>query len=345
MGIANFTFDLPDELIALRPVKPRRSARLLISDKFTIRDMIVADLPRILKPGDRLVINDTKVIPAHLHGIRHRDGIAGVAVSINLDRPISSDIWLALARPARRIRVGDVITFGVCLTAIVQERSGEFLTLKFTCGSEDFDSSLSKVGRVPLPPYITSKRPTDSKDLKDYQSHFAHHTGSAAAPTASLHFDEVLIRQLTQSGIQFSFVTLHVGAGTFLPIRTEDLSDHRMHAERGELSQKAANEINSSLSTGQQVIAVGTTALRLVETASFGGKVRPWSGETDLFIKPGHKFSSVTGLMTNFHLPNTTLLVLVAALIGEQRLREVYSHAVAHRYRFFSYGDSSLLLP
>ena len=345
MDLADLEFDLPEELIALRPADPRPSARLLVSETGRLRDLHVSDLPTVLRPGDRLILNDTKVIPALLRGVRQRPGSGGVNVSVNLDRPLDAGAWLALARPARRIRPGDVADFGPGLQADFGERRGEFFVLKFRGPPDRFQSALDSAGQVPLPPYITSRRQIDRSDRSDYQTVFARSPGAVAAPTASLHFDPELMASLTESGIRLSYVTLHVGAGTFLPIRSRNIENHRIHAERGELSEQAADEINRSLSSGQRVIAVGTTALRLIETAAREGRVRPWRGETGLFIRPGHKFSAATGLMTNFHLPNTTLLVLVAALIGKRRLKEVYSHAVASRYRFFSYGDSSLLLP
>ena len=345
MNINEFNFELPEELIALRPASPRSSSKLLVSCKDGLSDMMVKDLPHILQEGDRLVLNDTKVISASLQGIRYRSGVNGVRVSVNLDQPIENNIWLVLVRPARRIQSGDIVHFGTTLKAEFGERQGDFFALKFNCLKEHFESLLEKAGDIPLPPYITAKRAVDDDDVSDYQTIFARQTGAVAAPTASLHFDKTLVEQLTAAGVQFTYVTLHVGAGTFLPIRTDNINHHKMHAERGEITQQAANEINESLCKGRRVIAVGTTALRLVETVANKGQIRPWKGQTNLFIKPGHKFSVVSGLMTNFHLPRTTLLVLVAALIGRSRLSDVYHHAVANRYRFFSYGDSSLLFP
>ncbi len=345
MDLWDLDFDLPDELIALRPAKPRRSARLLVSDGSGMRDLHVFDLPRILRPGDRLVLNDTRVIPALLQGTRRRPAAGALKISVNLDRPLDPGVWLALARPARRIRPGDAADFGHGLRADFRERRGEFFVLEFRGPPDSFESALAAAGQVPLPPYIASRRQADSGDRTDYQTVFAKRPGAAAAPTASLHFDRELMTGLAAAGIRFSYVTLHVGAGTFLPIRSGDINDHQVHAERGELSEQAADEINGSRASGQRVIAVGTTALRLIETAAAGGRVRPWRGETDLYIKPGYEFAAADGLMTNFHLPNTTLLVLVAALVGRKRLSDIYGHAVANRYRFFSYGDSSLLFP
>ncbi len=345
--LSEFDFDLPSELIALRPAAPRSAARLLVSDGDRLDDRRVRDLPDLLRPGDRLVFNDTKVIPAYLRGVRRRPRTAGngVNVTVNLDSPMADGRWRALARPSRRLRPGDAVAFGPDLAATVGERSGEFHLFDFQCGPGELEERLEQAGSVPLPPYIASMRPPDQMDRTDYQTVFARRPGAVAAPTASLHFDDELLLRLGARGVRSSFVTLHVGAGTFLPIRTEAIEEHRMHSERGELSDRAAREINGTLAEGGRVIAVGTTALRLLETAAEGGLVIPWRGRTDLYIRPGHEFKTVSGLMTNFHLPRTTLLVLVAALVGRDRLRRIYQHALASRYRFFSYGDSSLLIP
>ena len=345
--LSEFDFNLPSELIALRPTVPRSAARLLVSDGDRLDDCRVCDLPDLLRPGDRLVFNDTKVIPAHLHGVRRRPGTAGngVNVAVNLDSPVAGGTWRVLARPSRRLRPGDIVEFGPDLRAAVGERCGEFHLFDFQCGPGEFEQQLERAGSVPLPPYITSMRQPDQKDKADYQTVFARCPGAVAAPTASLHFDDELLLRLAARGVRSSFITLHVGAGTFLPIRSEAIEEHRMHSERGELSDRAAREINGTLAYGGRVIAVGTTALRLLETAADDGMVKAWSGRTDLYIRPGYKFKTASGLMTNFHLPRTTLLVLVAALVGRDRLRRIYQHALTSRYRFFSYGDSSLLIP
>ena len=345
--LSEFDFDLPGELIALRPAVPRSAARLLINAGNRIEDSRVSDLPDRLRPGDRLVFNDTKVIPALLRGVRRRPGKAGdgVSVTVNLDCPVADSVWRVLARPSRRLRPGDVVEFGHELTAAVGERSGEFHLFDFHCVPADLERMLDSAGKIPLPPYITAMRQPDALDRTDYQTVFARRPGAVAAPTASLHFDRDLLERLAARGIHTSFVTLHVGAGTFLPIRSKAIEEHRMHFERGELTVRAACEINGTLAGGGRVITVGTTALRLLETAAQAGRVRPWRGRTDLYIRPGHSFQVVSGLMTNFHLPRTTLLVLVAALVGQDRLRRIYQHALAGRYRFFSYGDSSLLIP
>lgn len=345
MNITEFDFDLPEELIALRPVHPRSSSKLLFSEKGKIKDLHVSDLPQILKSGDRLIFNDTKVMPALLQGTRYRSGASEIRISVNLDKPITNRKWLALVRPARRIKKGDIADFGSSLNAVFGDRHGEFVEIEFQCSDGRLEELLETAGQVPLPPYITSRRDADDDDKSDYQTVFARTSGAVAAPTASLHFDNDLVQQLTERGVKMTYVTLHVGAGTFLPIRGNKIDDHKLHAERGEISEQASDEINESILMGQRVIAVGTTSLRLIESSTFSGRVRPWKGETDLFIKPGYKFSAISGLMTNFHLPKTTLLVLVASLIGKQRLFEVYRHAIAHQYRFFSYGDSSLLIP
>ena len=347
MKLTEFDFELPEELIALRPVKPRSSSRLLLSRGLSpLGDFHFYDLPKILSSGDRLVINDTKVIAARLRGVRQRPGSLGCHISVNLDQPLNNQktIWLALARPARRIRVGDRAEFGHIRARFI-ERRDQFFVIQFCHSPEEFETLLMDSGEMPLPPYITSARPPDAADSNDYQTVFGERNGAVASPTASLHFDENLLEQLRQSGIQLSRVTLHVGAGTFLPIRGDTIDDHEMHAEWGEISEQAADEINQSLAAGERVIPIGTTALRLIETAAQNGHVQPWRGQTQLYIKPGFDFEVAKGLITNFHLPGTTLLVLVAAFVGIHRFREIYRHAVSHRYRFLSYGDGSLLLP
>lgn len=347
MSLSEYDFELPEELIALRPERPRRAARLLVWDRGTISHRIVSDLADILQPDDHLVFNDTRVIPASLNGvrIRSREGGGAAKVSVNLDQVLSDGVWRALAKPARRIHAGDEIRFGADLNASVLERREENFILHFNCVGEELEKRLEVVGRVPLPPYIGTRREVDELDRDDYQTVFAKRPGAVAAPTASLHFDAWLLDRLRKRGIGHSTVTLHVGAGTFLPVRNDDVSRHRMHSEWGEVSKVAANEINAARKGRGRIVPVGTTALRLLETASAGGEVRAWRGDTDLFIRPGFRFSIADGLMTNFHLPKSTLLLLVAAFVGKEEMRRVYRTAIEARYRFFSYGDGSLLLP
>ena len=348
MKLSDFDFDLPEDLIATRPVRPRPAARLLLVQGQTMHDRQVADLPQILRPGDRLVLNNTRVIPARLFGTRMRetaDGSGRARIEATLIAPEAGGGWRVLARPLRKLAPGDRVDFGAGLTATVRSRAAEDAVLDFDLTGPAFDAALDQAGRMPLPPYIESRRPADDRDRTDYQTVFARETGAVAAPTASLHFDQALLDQLRAAGVAMTEVTLHVGAGTFLPVKVEDVKTHKMHAEWGEVTPRAADEINATRQAGGRVIAVGTTALRLVESAARSGRVEPWRGETDIFIYPGFRFHAVDGLMTNFHLPKSTLLMLVSALMGQDTIRSVYDHAVAARYRFFSYGDASLLLP
>ncbi len=343
MKLSDFDFDLPDHLIATRPAKPRTSARLLLAQGDQISDLHVRDLVQIFHPGDRLILNNTKVIPARLFGQRRRgDGVA--KIEITLLEPLAQG-WRALAKPLRKVQVGEVIRFSDALSATVSRKSGTDLCLDFNLSGADFDAALNNAGAMPLPPYIAAKRPADDQDKADYQTVFARHAGAVAAPTASLHFDAALLGALADLGVAFTEVTLHVGAGTFLPVKVEDVTTHRMHAEWGEVSAVAAAEINASKAAGGRVIAVGTTALRLIETAALSGRLEAWRGPTDIFIYPGFRFQVTDGLMTNFHLPKSTLLMLVSALMGKDRVDRIYAHAIAKGYRFFSYGDASLLLP
>lgn len=348
MKLSAFDFDLPDRLIATRPARPRSSARLLLAQGATITDRIVNELPQILQPGDRLVLNDTKVIPARLSGVRHRSSEAGetvAAMDVTLLEPRADGDWSALIKPLRKIRDGETIVFSEVLSAEVTGRMDGQALLRFNLIGDDFDAALSEVGAMPLPPYIAAKRPADEADKHDYQTYWAREAGAVAAPTASLHFDGPLLDALAARGVQFTHVTLHVGAGTFLPVKVDDVRDHKMHAEWGEVTQKAADEINATKATGGRVIPVGTTALRLIESAAQAGHMQPWQGPTDIFIMPGFQFQMADGLMTNFHLPKSTLMMLVSALMGVTPIKQIYDHAIAHDYRFFSYGDSSLLLP
>jgi S-adenosylmethionine:tRNA ribosyltransferase-isomerase len=343
MKLSDFDFDLPEALIATRPARPRSSARLLLAEGDRISDLHVSDLVAIFRPGDRLVLNNTKVIPARLFGLRQR-GEALAKVEITLLEPAASG-WRALAKPLRKVAVGEVIRFSDQLSAEVVEKSATDLRLDFNLTGGDFDAALQAAGQMPLPPYIAAKRPADAQDRSDYQTVFARHSGAVAAPTASLHFDEGLLAALAAKGVDVTEVTLHVGAGTFLPVKVEDVTTHRMHAEWGEVTETAAAEIAATRAAGGRVIPIGTTALRLIETAAATGQIAPWVGPTDIFIYPGYRFRVTDALMTNFHLPKSTLLMLVSALMGQARVKAIYAHAVARGYRFFSYGDASLLIP
>ena len=348
MKLDDFDFDLPDALIATRPVRPRSAARLLLAQGDAIADRHVFDLPDILRPGDRLVINNTRVIPARLTGQRLRDSAQGpvtAKVEVTLMEPHASGGWRAMAKPLRKLAPGERIVFSPDLSAQVAEKGPEDVVLLFDRTGDDFDAALAAAGAMPLPPYIAARRAPDAQDADDYQTVFARHSGAVAAPTASLHFDAPLLEALRTRGIAFTEVTLHVGAGTFLPVKVDDVTTHRMHAEWGQVTDRAAAEINATRAAGGRVIAVGTTALRLLESAATETGLAPWVGETDIFIYPGFRFRVVDGLMTNFHLPKSTLLMLVSALMGKDRIDRIYAHAVAQRYRFFSYGDASLLLP
>lgn len=344
MKLTDFDFDLPEALIATRPARPRTHARLLLAEGDRISDRHVYDLIDILRPGDRLVLNNTKVIPARLTGHRQR-GEARAKIEITLLEP-QAEGWQALAKPLRKVAVGEVITFSPDLSATVAAKSETDLRLVFNLTGPDFDAALAEAGAMPLPPYIAAKRAPDAADRTDYQTVFARHAGAVAAPTASLHFDEPLLRALADKGVTFTEVTLHVGAGTFLPVKVEDVTTHRMHAEWGQITESAAEEINATKAAGGRVIPVGTTALRLIESAAVApGKVAPWAAPTDIFIYPGFQFRIADALMTNFHLPKSTLMMLVSALMGPDRIKVIYDHAIRNGYRFFSYGDSSLLIP
>jgi S-adenosylmethionine:tRNA ribosyltransferase-isomerase len=297
----------------------------------------------VFREGDRLVLNNTKVIPARLTGYRTR-GEAVAKVEVTLLEPAATG-WKALAKPLRKVRVGEVIVFSGALSAVVVEKSETDMRLVFNLVGDDFDAALNAAGAMPLPPYIAALRKPDAQDAVDYQTVFARHAGAVAAPTASLHFDAELLAALAVKGVQFTEVTLHVGAGTFLPVKVEDVTTHKMHAEWGEVTDEAASQINATKVAGGRVIPVGTTALRLIESAARSGRVEPWQGPTDIFIYPGFRFQVADGVMTNFHLPKSTLLMLVSALMGQDRINAIYRHAVAEKYRFFSYGDASLLLP
>ncbi len=349
MNLSDFDFDLPDDLIATRPARPRSSARLLVAEGDALTDAVVSDLGRWLRPGDRLVLNDTKVIAARLLGTRVRqtaDGSGRAKVEFTLTAPRPDGTWRALARPLRKLRDGDRIALRGGAEAVVEDRTDTDLALRFLCDDSTLQDVLQVAGDMPLPPYIAAKRAPDAQDRDDYQTVWARHSGAVAAPTASLHFDADLLGGLRAAGVDFTEVTLHVGAGTFLPVKVEDVTTHRMHAEWGEITSAAALAIAATRAAGGRIIPVGTTALRLIESAARPtGGIEPFRGETDIFIYPGFEFRVADGLMTNFHLPQSTLLMLVCALMGRSRMRAAYDHAIAGGYRFYSYGDASLLLP
>ena len=342
MRVDLFDFDLPNERIALRPARPRDAARMLVvrgDDPF--QDSHVRDLPDLLEPGDVLVFNDTRVIPAQLEG---RRGEAKIGATLH--KRVDLRRWQAFIRNAKRLRVGEVAEFGGGVTAIADERLADGSFILFFEGEEPVEVLLERAGTMPLPPYIAGKRPTDAQDREDYQTLFAKEDGAVAAPTAALHFTDGLMDALRNRGIATETLTLHVGAGTFLPVKAEDTEDHQMHSEWGRIDQATADRLNEARSRGNRVIAVGTTSLRLLESATGeDGIIRPFAGDTDIFITPGYTFRAIDGLMTNFHLPKSTLFMLVSALMGRERMQETYAHAIAEEYRFYSYGDSSLLLP
>jgi S-adenosylmethionine:tRNA ribosyltransferase-isomerase len=346
MRIDAFDFDLPADRVALHPARPRDSARLLFAPPGRIEDRIVRDLPEILHPGDLLVVNDTRVMPAALEGLRDgRGGGEPVRVEINLHKRVSPSVWRAFARPAKRLREGDVIRFGAGLAARVTARSdGGETELAFDRQGSDLDAAVAAVGAMPLPPYILAQRDRAAEDADDYQTMFAARTGAVAAPTAGLHFTPALMRRLEERGVERAALTLHVGAGTFLPVKVDDTAGHRMHAEWREIPSAAAEAINRARQERRRVIAVGTTVMRSLESAiDASGRVEAAVGETDIFITPGFRFRVVDALWTNFHLPRSTLFMLVAAFVGLERAHALYAHAIAQGYRFYSYGDASLL--
>lgn len=342
MRVADFDFTLPEELIAQRPARPREAARLLLVEPDRLVDHRISDLPDLLQPGDLLVFNNTRVLPARLSGRR-----GGAGVEVTLHQPVEDDVWRAFAKPARKCRIGDVICFAKAFDATVVQRGeqGE-VTLKFSSAGTALIEQLQRHGRMPLPPYIKRPDGKDPSDDLDYQTLFALRDGAVAAPTASLHFTAALLATLAQRGVDHRFVTLHVGAGTFLPVRAEDTDDHRMHDEWFELGGETIAAIERTRAAGGRVVAVGTTVLRTLESAVDGeGRLRPASGRTRLFITPGYRFRAVDRLLTNFHLPCSTLFMLVAAFSGLGCMRKAYDHAIQERYRFFSYGDACLLTP
>ncbi len=349
MKLSDFDFELPDHLIATRPARPRSSSRLLVAREGQIEEAQAIDLPAFLQPGDRLILNDTKVIPARLSGVRRRSGEAGeteAQIEATLLDPLADGTWMALLKPLRKVRDGETIVFSDKLSAEVTGRSGGTATLRFNVEGDDFDAALNATGAMPLPPYIEGRRRADAQDKEDYQTIWAREAGAVAAPTASLHFDAALMTALEARGVEITYVTLHVGAGTFLPVKVDDISDHRMHFERGSVTAEAAAEMNATRASGGRIVPVGTTALRLIETAARDdGTIEAWEGATDIFITPGYRFRIADALMTNFHLPKSTLMMLVSAFMGSERIREIYAHAISSDFRFFSYGDVSLLVP
>jgi S-adenosylmethionine:tRNA ribosyltransferase-isomerase len=342
MRVDLFDFELPPELIALRPARPRDAARMLVTcGEASLSDRTVRDLPGLLRVGDVLVFNDTRVIPAQLEGRR-----GDARIGATLHKRIDLRRWQAFIRNAKRLREGDRVEFAAGVSAIAEQRhdDGSF-TLAFA-GDEPVEVLLERAGRMPLPPYIAGKRPTDEADKSDYQTMFAREDGAVAAPTAALHFTPDLLAALDEAGIGRETLTLHVGAGTFLPVKADDTADHRMHAEWGRIDPATADRLNAVRAAGGRLIAVGTTSLRLLESAADAdGRILPFEGDTAIFITPGYEFRAVGGLMTNFHLPKSTLFMLVSALMGLERMQAVYAHAISEHYRFYSYGDSSLLLP
>ncbi len=349
MRVADFDFELPQDLIALRPIAPRDSARLLIvrEGSMEFEEARVCDLPRLLWQNDCMVFNDTRVIPAQLSGVRDARRLSPEAhVDVTLHKRIADDTWAAFAKPGRKLDLGDTIRFGGNLhVELIAKHSDGEIVLRFSLAGAALDRALATTGAMPLPPYIAGKRPADDRDAGDYQTIFAKHTGAVAAPTAGLHFTPELVAKLDGAGLKRAMVTLHVGAGTFLPVKVDDTKDHLMHAEWGEVSERAASEINAARDSGGRIVCVGTTSLRLVEAASDEtGRVRAFKGDTRIFITPGYRFRAAQMLLTNFHLPRSTLFMLVSAFCGLETMRAAYAHAIAQRFRFYSYGDACLLI-
>lgn len=341
MRVDLFDFDLPSDRIALRPVNPRDTARMLVLEGADTCDRLVSDLPGLLRSGDCLVFNDTRVIPAQLEG---RRGEARIGATLHKREGLRN--WRAFVRNAKRLRDGDTIDFGHDVTATASMRGDDGSWHLSFGGDQPVEVLLERAGRMPLPPYIAGKRPTDERDALDYQTMFADVPGAVAAPTAALHFTPGLLDALARAGIGHETLTLHVGAGTFLPVKADDTDAHRMHAEWGRIDPDTANRLNAVRRRGGRLIAVGTTSLRLIESAcDEAGQIAPFEGDTAIFITPGYRFRGIDGLMTNFHLPRSTLFMLVSALMGRERMQAAYAHAIEQGYRFYSYGDASLLLP
>ncbi len=349
MRVDEFDFDLPESLIALHPVSPRDSAKMLVMRDGRLEDKIVTDLVEQLQSNDVLVINDTKVIPAQLKGTRIRNGNEA-NVSFNLHKRIDKSIWAAFARPAKKLKICDRLSFGKrsetqnLQANVIDCLEGGQVELQFDISGAELDEAIKSHGAMPLPPYIGLKRELEERDKQDYQTIYAKFDGAVAAPTAGLHFTNELMQRIKNKGIDIETVTLHVGAGTFLPVKVEKTTDHKMHSEWGEVSEKTINRIKQAKTRGGRIVAVGTTSLRLLESACLKtGELAPFSGDTDIFITPGFKFKAVDMLMTNFHLPRSTLFMLVSAFAGFDNMHLAYAQAIKNKYRFYSYGDSSLL--
>jgi S-adenosylmethionine:tRNA ribosyltransferase-isomerase len=351
MRVDLFDFDLPEERIALRPASPREAARMLVVGS-DLQDAHISDLPNLLRPGDALVVNDTRVLPARLYGLRLR-GENAARCDVTLIKRESASVWRAFGRPAKKMQPGDLLRFGetsdnvACmlgqLNARVLARDEAEVTLEFEFAGAALDEALTRVGQMPLPPYIAGKRAEDAQDERDYQTIFAQEAGAVAAPTAGLHFTPGLRAAVEARGVSIHSVTLHVGAGTFLPVKVEDTADHKMHSEWGRVDAATVAALNEARARGGRIVAVGTTALRILESAAQSGALAPFEGETNIFITPGYRFKAVDVLMTNFHLPRSTLFMLVSAFAGLERMRRAYAHAIAQGYRFYSYGDACFL--
>jgi len=348
MRLSDFDFHLPDDNIALRPVEPRDSSRLLLirpDQSPSLEDAHFSDLLKHLHAGDVIIFNDTRVIPALLKGIRHRGAFAA-KIEITLHKRMTTNAWLVLAKPGKRLAVDDRICFGdkVLWATVTQKHPSGDVLLIFDASGADLDAAIATCGAIPLPPYIAQKRRLDDRDLTDYQTVYAREKGAVAAPTAGLHFTQSLLSALDAKGVHRHCVTLHVGAGTFLPVKTDDLAEHQMHSEWGCVTREVAEAINAAKARGGRVVCVGTTSLRLIESATDeAGVVKPFASDTAIFITPGYRFRAVDLLITNFHLPKSTLLMLVSAFAGTENIRRAYAHAIAQRYRFFSYGDAMLI--
>ncbi|MCJ8309836.1 MAG: tRNA preQ1(34) S-adenosylmethionine ribosyltransferase-isomerase QueA [Rhizobiaceae bacterium] len=349
MRVDEFDFDLPEDNIALRPAVPRDAARLLVVNQGAqeLQDCVVSELADFLQPGDALVFNDTRVIPAQLEGVRRRgDAVATVGATLHLRE--SADTWRAFVRGAKKLKIGETVDFGgnTLLAEVLEKGEGGEVVLRFNCSGPDLDLALVTFGHVPLPPYIALKREENEQDRQDYQTIYAREDGAVAAPTAGLHFTDRLLASLEERGVAQHFVTLHVGAGTFLPVKVDDTEDHKMHSEIGVITSETAEALNRVRNNGGRIVSVGTTSLRLLESAvTETGEILPWSGATDIFITPGYRFKAIDALMTNFHLPRSTLFMLVSAFAGTAVMKRAYEHAIRQNYRFYSYGDSSLLFP
>ncbi|WP_077146458.1 tRNA preQ1(34) S-adenosylmethionine ribosyltransferase-isomerase QueA [Sphingopyxis sp. KK2] len=351
MRVDAFDFDLPNARIALRPSRPRDAARMLVVERGAMADRGVRDLPSLLRAGDCLVFNDTRVIPAQLEGrrgVRQDDAqsASGARIGATLHKRIDLRRWQAFIRNAKRLRVGETVEFASGVTALAEERLADGSFILAFGGDEPVELLLERAGTMPLPPYIAGKRPTDEADRSDYQTMFAREDGAVAAPTAALHFTPDLLAALDAAGVKRETLTLHVGAGTFLPVKADDTDDHVMHAEWGRIDADTAVRLNAVRASGGRIIAVGTTSLRLLESAAREDNIiAPFAGDTSIFITPGYRFRAIDGLMTNFHLPKSTLFMLVSALMGLETMQAAYAHAIESEYRFYSYGDASLLLP